>query len=204
MQSFLSNSPVTFYLIAASALLSLVALYLYPPLLETGFLKPYRTVRRNTWYELVTSGFLHGSLGHLFVNLFTLYFFGRIMEEVMGAEHFLGLYLSGLVVSGIPSLLKYRNDPGYATLGASGAVGAVLFAFIFLFPMENIYLLIFPVPIPAFVFGALYLVYSMYASKQERGNINHEAHLAGSVWGIIYLVLFVPEAISRFMAMLGI
>lgn len=203
MQEFLSNNPVTFYLVASSTVISLIALYVYPPLLEAGYLKPYRMIRRNTWYELLTSGFLHASLGHLFVNMFTLYFFGSVMERVIGSDHFLALYLSGLVAAGLPSLLKHRNNPQYATLGASGAVGAALFAFIFLFPMEGIMLLIFPVPIPAVIFGILYLIYSMYASKQERGNINHEAHIAGAVWGIVYLVLFVPNTIDRFMTIFG-
>ncbi|HEX6981867.1 MAG TPA: rhomboid family intramembrane serine protease [Balneolaceae bacterium] len=204
MQDFISNTPVTFYILAGSSLISLVALYVYPPLLETGYLKPFRVIRENTWYELITSGLLHASLGHLFVNMFTLYFFGSVMERVIGSEHFLGLYITGLIVSGLPSLIKHRNNPQYATLGASGAVGAVLFAFIFLFPMEGIILFLFPIPIPAFIFGVLYLIYSMYASKQERGNINHEAHIAGALWGIIYLVLFVPNTIDRFMNVLGL
>jgi membrane associated rhomboid family serine protease len=126
------------------------------------------------------------------------------MERVIGSEQFLVLYISALIVSGIPSLIKQRNNPQYATLGASGAVGAVLFAFIFLFPTEGIILFLFPIPMPAFIFGILYLIYSMYASKQERGNINHEAHIAGALWGIIYLVLFVPNTIDRFMNVLGL
>ncbi|HET6528790.1 MAG TPA: rhomboid family intramembrane serine protease [Balneolaceae bacterium] len=204
MQEFISNTPVTFYILAASSLISLVALYVYPPLLEVGYLKPYRMIRENTWYELITSGFLHASLGHLFVNMFTLYFFGSVMEQVMGSVSFLGLYVSGLIIAGIPSVVKHRNNPQYATLGASGAVGAVLFAFIFLFPFEDIILFLIPIPIPAFLFGILYLIYSMYASKQERGNINHEAHIAGALWGIIYMVLFVPNAIDRFIKVIGL
>ncbi|SMO71610.1 rhomboid family intramembrane serine protease [Fodinibius sediminis] len=204
MQNFLTNYPVTFYLIAANVLISLGALYVYPALLQTGYLKPYRTVRRNTWYELLTSGFLHANLGHLFVNMFTLYFFGPVMEQVVGSSYFIGLYITGLVAAGIPSIIKFRNDPSYATLGASGAVGSVLFAFIFLFPMESIYLLLIPIPIPAFVFAIAYLLYSMYASKQERGKINHEAHVAGALWGIIYLVVFVPHTIDHVLTIFGL
>lgn len=204
MQEYLTNNPVTFYLIAANIMLSLTALYVYPPLFETGYLKPYRTIRQKTWYELLTSGFLHANLGHLFVNMFTLYFFGPVMERVLGSGSFLGLYLTGLIVAGIPSVIKFKDDPGYATLGASGAVGSVLFAFIFLFPMESIYLMFIPIPIPAFVFAILYLFYSMYASKQERGRINHEAHVAGALWGILYLVLFVPNTIDHVLTVFGI
>lgn len=204
MQHLLSENPVTFYLVAANVIISLVALFAYPPLVQTGYLKPYRTVRQHTWYELLTSGFLHANLAHLFVNMFTLYFFGTVMEQVLGPAYFLGLYLTGLIVAGIPSVIKFRNDPNYATLGASGAVGSVLFAFIFLFPMESIYLFLIPIPIPAFVFAIGYLIYSMYASKQERGKINHEAHVAGAIWGIVYLLVFVPNTVDHILTIFGL
>lgn len=204
MESYITNYPVTFYIVAANVLISLAALYMYPRLIEVGYLKPYRTVREKTWYELLTSGFLHANVGHLFVNMFTLYFFGPIMELKIGGIYFLGLYLSGLIVAGIPSVIKFKDDPNYATLGASGAVGSVLFAFIFLYPMDKIYLLLIPIPIPAFVFAILYLIYSIYASKQPRGKINHEAHIAGAVWGILYLMIFVPDMMSHFMTVFGL
>lgn len=197
-------SSATFYLIVVTTIISLAALFVYPRLIEWGYLKPSRVVKENTWHELLTSGFLHANLGHLFVNMFTLFFFGRVMEQVLGPEYFTGLYLTGLIVAGIPSIIKFRNNENYATLGASGAVGAVLFAFIFLFPLESIYLFLIPIPIPAFVFGVLYLIYSMYESKQERGKINHEAHIAGALWGIIYLVIFVPNTIDHFLTIIGV
>src|SRR5699024_8730078 len=146
---------VTFILIILNVVPSLIALYAEPQLLEKGMLKPYRVLREKTWYELFTSGFLHAGLGHLFFNMFTLYFFGRSMEQILGAGNFLGLYLSAMMISSIPSLIKFRNDPGYATLGASGAVGGVVFAFIFLFPFQSIYLFIIPIGIPAIIFGIL-------------------------------------------------
>lgn len=197
-------SSITFYLIAINVIVSLIALYVYPGIIEAGYLKPSRVVRENTWYELLTSGFLHANLGHLFVNMFTLYFFGSVMERVLGPGYFLGLYMTGLIVAGIPSVIKFKDNENYATLGASGAVGSVLFAFIFLFPLENIYLLFIPIPIPAFIFAILYLLYSMYESKQDRGKINHEAHLAGAVWGIVYLVAFVPNTIDHFLTVFGL
>ncbi len=204
MEDYIANYPATFYIVVANVIVSLGALYLYPNFIERGYLKPYRTVRENRWYELITSGFLHANLGHLFVNMFTLYFFGPIMERILGAGYFSGLYLTGLIVAGIPSVIKFKDDPSYATLGASGAVGSVLFAFIFLFPMEKIYLMLIPIPIPAFIFAILYLIYSMYASKQERGKINHEAHLAGALWGIFYLLIFVPNTIDHFLTVFGL
>jgi membrane associated rhomboid family serine protease len=204
MQEFTFTSPVTFLIIAINVLASLLALYGSSQLLENGYLKPYRTVRENTWYELFTSGFLHANIGHLFVNMFTLYFFGRIMERILGPVYFLGLYITALLVAAIPSVIKFKDDPNYATLGASGAVGGVLFAYILLFPLESIYLLFIPIPIPAVIFGVLYLVYSMYESKQARGKINHEAHIAGSVWGMVYLLLFVPNTIDHILTVFGL
>ncbi|MFW6157707.1 MAG: rhomboid family intramembrane serine protease [Balneolaceae bacterium] len=197
-------TSVTFLIILVNTLVSLAGLYLNSGIIEKGYLKPYRVVRQHTWYELITSGFLHANMGHLFVNMFTLYFFGIIMEDILGPEYFAGLYVTGLIISGIPSVIKFRNKENYATLGASGAVGAVLFAFIFIYPMRSIYLFLLPVPIPAIVFGIVYLVYSMYESKQARGKINHEAHLSGALWGIMYLVLFVPDSLDRFLRMVGI
>ena len=199
MQDFDFFSSITFYLIAVNGAVSVLALYGLPGLIEKGYLKPYRVVREQTWYELLTSGFLHANFTHLFVNMFTLYFFGQVMEQVIGPFAFAGLYLSGLIVSGTPSVIKFRDNPNYATLGASGAVGSVLFAFIFLFPMESIYLFLIPMPIPAVVFGILYLIYSMYESKKDIGKINHEAHTAGAIWGIVYLMVFIPESIERFL-----
>lgn len=199
MSDFISQYPITFYLIAANVLFSLAGLLLYPQLIEFFYLKPYRTVRNKSWYELVTSGFLHANIGHLFVNMFTLYFFGPVMERQLGGRYFLGLFLTGLIISALPSVYKFKDDPSYATLGASGAVGAVLFSFIALFPLQGIYLFFIPIPIPACVFGVLYLIYSMYASKQERGRINHEAHAAGAVWGILYLLIFVPNTIDHWL-----
>lgn len=204
MAEFEFTSSLTFYLIAFTTSVSLLALYVWPPLLKMGYMKPYRVVREHTWYELLTSGFLHVNMGHLFVNMFTLYFFGSVMEQTLGADYFLGLYLSGLIISGIPSLVKYRNDSDYATLGASGAIGSVLFAFIFLYPMEDLYMFFLPIPIPAFVFAVLYLIYSMYESKKARGKVNHEAHLSGALWGILYLVIVVPRAMERFLSVMGL
>lgn len=197
MQNFEFTSSITFLIIAISTVSSLLALYGVPGLFEKGYLKPYRVVREHTWYELITSGFLHANFGHLFVNMFTLYFFGQIMEYRLGPIYFLALYLTAMIVAGIPSVIKYKDNPDYATLGASGAVSGVLFAYIYLYPLRSIYLLFIPIPIPAFVFGILYLAYSMYESKQERGKINHEAHIAGALWGIVYL-LVLPSVLSFF------
>lgn len=194
---------ITLILIAINAIVSLLGLYAHPRIIEIGMMIPYRTVRQKTWYEIITSGFVHASLGHLFFNMFTLYFFGTVLEQVLGPAQFLILYFSGLVISSLPSLIKHKDNPEYATLGASGAVESVLFAFILLFPFEKIYLMLIPIGVPAFIFGIAFIAYSIYASKQE-GKVNHEAHIAGAAWGIIYMIIFIPGVIDHFLTTVGL
>ena len=195
---------VTIILIVLNAAVSLAALYGPGVLLEKGMLRPYRTVRMQTWYEVITSGFLHASLTHLIVNMFVLFFFGAVMEQVLGVYHFLALYFSGLVFSSIPSFISHRNNPDYATIGASGAVESVLFSYIFVFPTEKIILILLPIPIPAWVFGIAFLAYSIYEGKRGAGNVNHAAHIAGAIWGILYLILFVPNTVDHFLTVFGL
>jgi len=173
-----------------------------PRIMEIGLFMPYRTVRNNTWYELITSGFLHGGITHLLFNMITLFFFGPIMEQTIGQGHFILLYFSGLIASSVPSLIKHKDNPDYATIGASGAVESVLFAFIIIYPFEKLYLMFIPIGIPAVIFGFLFIGYSIYASKKE-GKINHEAHIAGAAWGLIYMIIFVPNTIDHFLTMIG-
>jgi len=194
---------VTVLLIIVNVVIFLLGASVFPKIVEVGILQPYRTVREKTWYELLTSGFLHAGFGHLFLNMFVLFFFGPVIEQSLGRIHFSILYFSGLIVSGIPSLIRHKDDPKFATLGASGAVESVLFAFIFLFPLQDLYIMFIPIGIPAFVFGILFIAYSIYESKRGGGTVNHEAHIAGAVWGIVYLLLFVPNTIDHLLTMIG-
>jgi membrane associated rhomboid family serine protease len=194
---------ITYYLIAANAIISLIGLFMYPKVIEVGMMMPYRTIRNKSWYELITSGFVHGSISHLLFNMITLFFFGPVLEMQIGEVQFLGLYFTGLIASSIPSLIKHKDNPQYATLGASGAVEAVLFGFILLFPFEPLYLMLIPIEIPALLFGVAFIGYSIYASKKE-GTINHEAHIAGAAWGIFYMLAFVSFALDHVLSMLGL
>lgn len=193
---------ITPVLIGITSAVSLFALWLQPAILEWGMLKPNRVLSKNTWYEVFTSGFLHGSITHLLVNMFVLLVFGMTVERNIGTQQMLGLYLSGILVSALPSLWRHSGNPSYATLGASGAVESVLFMFIFMFPMQNIYIFFIPVGIPAWIFGILFLVYSVAASKKG-GKINHEAHIAGSLWGLLYPILFIPQSLDHLLTLLG-
>ncbi len=193
---------VTLILIIANAVVSLTALFLFPVIFEKGMMKPYRVMREHTWYELISSGFVHASIGHLVLNMFVLYFFGTALEQTIGREYFIAIYLSGLVVSSLPSLFQHRDNPEFATVGASGAVESVLFAFIFLYPLHPIYIMFIPFGVPAIIFGALFLIYSVYASKKG-GRVNHEAHIAGAVWGFLFLILFLPQSLQHFFRAFG-
>ena len=195
---------LTLGIIIVTSVFSLAALYLHPPLLQWGLLRPYKMARENTWHELVTAGFLHAGIGHLFLNMFVLFIFGPVLENTIGVCHLGALYLSGILISAIPSVLWHRDDPQYGTLGASGAVEAVLFGFILLFPTQSLYIMFIPIPIPAWIFGICFLAYSLYASKTEGSRINHEAHIAGAVWGIVYLLLFVPNTVDHLMTIFGV
>ena len=194
---------ITYYIIAANVIISLIGLFVYPKVVEVGMMIPYRTIRNKTWYEIITSGFVHGSISHLLFNMITLFFFGPVLENQIGEVQFIGIYFTGLIVSSLPSLIREKDNPQYATLGASGALEAVLFGFIILFPMEKLYLMFIPIPIPAIIFGFAFIGYSIYASKKE-GKINHEAHIAGAAWGIIYMLAFVPYTIDHVLTMLGL
>ncbi|MEO1022870.1 MAG: rhomboid family intramembrane serine protease [Bacteroidota bacterium] len=197
-------TPITLFIVGGTVLISAAGILYAPQVVSHLMLIPYRAIRQKTWYEVITSGFVHADFSHLLFNMITLLFFGPVMEQSIGAGHFIALYLSGLVASSLPSLIRHKNNPQYATLGASGAVESVLFGFILLFPMDRIYLFLIPIGIPAFIFGFLFLAYSIYASKREGSKINHEAHIAGSLWGIVYLVLFVPNTIDHIITLLGL
>jgi len=191
----------TLLLIAINVVVSLAA-FNVPRLMETGMFMPYRAIRKNTWYELITSGFLHGGYTHLAFNMITLFFFGPVLERSIGEVHFLILYFTGLLASSIPTLIRHKDNPSYATIGASGAVEAVLFAFIVIYPFDKIYLFLIPIGIPAILFGAIFVAYSIWASKKE-GKINHEAHIGGAAWGLIYMFAFVPNTIDYFLTVFG-
>lgn len=171
-------------------------------------LNPYMVHHRKEYHRVLTSGFLHRDHMHLIFNMITLYFFGQIIEMVfdaifgkLGAVYYVLLYLLAIIVANIPSLFRYRDQPGYNSLGASGGVSAIVFAFILFMPLEkiNLYLIL---PIPGFILGILYIFYSYYQGKKANDNINHEAHLYGAVFGMIYCIILYPPAVENFFTQL--
>ena len=133
--------------------------------------------------------------------MITFFFFGTVMERVLaeriGSVGFALFYLAGILVAILPSHFRHRRDVRYRSLGASGAVAAVLFAFILLQPWAM--LLVFFVPAPAIVFAVIYVIYSLWAERSARGNINHSAHLWGAAWGVAFMLLLEPRLLARFL-----
>lgn len=151
----------------------------------------------SSFYRFISSGFIHANWQHLLFNMFTLFFFGPMMASVLGPIHFLSLYFGALIVSDLPTYFKYKNNPNYRSLGASGAVVAVTFAFIYIKPWESLYIF-FAIPIPAIVFAILYLLYSMKMSRDAKNHINHDAHFYGAVFGLLYMLLLVDPSHGRY------
>jgi membrane associated rhomboid family serine protease len=146
---------------------------------------------------LLTSGFVHADFMHLLFNAFTFWAFAFGLERAIGSERFFWLYAAGLLVSDFGTWLRHRDKPDYRTLGASGAITAVLFASIVYFPTGSIYILPIPVPIPSPLFAFAYLAYTWYASRRQDGRINHDAHLSGALAGIAFVALTDGAAMAR-------
>lgn len=165
-------------------------------------LHPYSVYRKQNVYTLITSGLIHANWMHLIFNMFTFYAFAFTLESQIGSLRFGLVYFIGLVLSDIPSVVKHKNNFHYHSLGASGAISAVLFSYILLFPLNKLYIFPLPFGIWAVLFGILYLVYTYYMSRNSRDNINHDAHLFGALTGLIVTILLVPGIVPHFIASL--
>ena len=157
-------------------------------------------VKRGQFDRFITYGFVHGDGFHLLFNMITLFFFGRIIEQFyrqyafdMGFALF---YLGGLIASILPSYLKHKDDMRWFSLGASGAVSAVLFAFILFYPWQIIW--VFIIPVPAIIFAVLYVGYSIWAAKRGNTGINHSAHIWGAIYGIAMTIILEPRILLHF------
>jgi membrane associated rhomboid family serine protease len=198
----IAAAPGAFGILALTVVVSLLGLKAMPAIIHRNLLRPYRVVHQHEYLPLLTSGFIHASVAHLLLNSLTLYFFGPALEVTIGTPRFLALYLLGVVLSDLGTVIKYRNDPERASLGASGAINAVLFAYIVYYPMNDI-CLYFVLCVPASVFVVGYVGYSWWAAKQSRGRVNHDAHLDGAFVGLIFVGLTDFDAWSRAIRMVS-
>ncbi|MFC4232873.1 rhomboid family intramembrane serine protease [Parasediminibacterium paludis] len=186
---------VTLIIIIITCLISFAAfqkeavldgLIFYPPAINN----------QKQWYRFITCGFIHADFMHLAFNMYSLWMFGGAVEDAftriygnMGEAYYILLYLSSLVACLMPTYAKNIDNYYYRSLGASGAVSAIVFTYIFIDPAEKMALLILPIPLPAFLFGAIYLGVSAYLAKKGTSHINHSAHLWGAIYGIVFLIV---------------
>ncbi len=168
---------------------------------------PYNVVHHKEYYRMLTSGFLHGSYVHLFINLFVFWQFGQFVEvnifyyvfgNKIGAIVYLLLVLLAVIAGNIHSTIKQKNNPYYGSIGLSGAVSAILFAYVLLDPWSKIYLYAL-IPIHTVVAAVLYLLYSQWASKNSNDNVDHSAHFYGALFGLLYTVIVYPPIVPYFM-----
>jgi len=171
----------------------------------------YDVKHHNQWYRFFTYGFLHANWVHLFINMLVFYSFGQIVESVFiivfpekHILYYLLLFIGGLILSIIPAFGKHKNDVFYNAVGASGAVAAVIFSSIILYPTGKIMFFFIPIGIPSPVFGILYIAYELYMSRKANDNIGHDAHMWGAVFGVVYTIAIKPKFFILFLQQLGI
>ncbi|NUQ80032.1 MAG: rhomboid family intramembrane serine protease [Bacteroidetes bacterium] len=196
----IASNPAASILLLLIAIPSLYALFKNPAFLERGLLHPYSIVQGKNLQGLVTSAFLHANWAHLLFNLITFYFFAFALESTVGSGFFLVIYVVSWLVGDALTIWFHHRESGYYSLGASGAISGVLFSFILFYPMEDIYLFLIPVGIPAWIFAILYTGLSIYASRQGYGQINHEAHLGGALGGVLATLVLIPDVIGHFLS----
>lgn len=143
--------------------------------------------------RMLTSGFLHVDFSHLIFNMLTLYFFADAVINHLGVPKFLAIYFGSLLAGSLFGLNFHKNEPYYSAVGASGAVMGIVYSSILLNPGMNLYLFFIPIPIPAYIFGVGYLLYSMFGMKNKWGNIGHSAHIGGAIGGYILTIILYPS-----------
>ncbi|MES2140140.1 MAG: rhomboid family intramembrane serine protease [Bacteroidota bacterium] len=197
---------ITIVIIAITVLVSIISMDNHS-LKNKLMFNAYMIHKRKEWYRFFSNGLIHADWMHLAFNMFSLYIFGGNVEQmyrdndVFGAKgilFFILLYVGGLVMSSLYSYEKHKNDIYYNALGASGAVSAVIFAYIILAPTQKLMLLILPIPIPAYLFGLIFLGIEYYMAKRGQGNIGHDAHFWGAVFGIAFTLILKPSLLQSF------
>ncbi|QJD96439.1 rhomboid family intramembrane serine protease [Mucilaginibacter robiniae] len=198
MEEYLLQAPV------ASAIFAItIATTLYAFSNDTAYrnmaLHPYSVYRGKQIWTILTSGLIHVDWTHLIFNMFSYFFFAFDLERLLGHWQFAILYIASILLSDMPSVYKHKDEYRYYSLGASGAISAVVFSSILFIPFNSIY--IFPIPfgIPAIIYGVLYLIYCVYASRTSHDAVNHDAHFYGALSGLVITVLLNHQVINLFL-----
>jgi membrane associated rhomboid family serine protease len=198
---------ITFIILLLTVATSIIG-FSNPTFLSKGMLNPYMVHNRKEYWRLISSGFLHAGFFHLLINIMVLLGFGTVVEmyyreafPANGKIYFTILYLGSILVANIPSLNKHKDNIYYNSLGASGAVAAILFASILFDPWQKIY--IFGIlPLPGVILGPLYLFFEYTMSKRGGTNINHDAHFYGAIFGLLYTIILDPSILKYFIHVL--
>ena len=201
---------ITYIIIGVTVLISLLS-FNNIELFDKLKFNAYDVKHSNQWYRFFTYGFLHAGWLHLFINMLVLYSFGGIVETYFKfffplkyILYYLLLYIGGLLLSIIPAFGKNKNDVFYNAVGASGAIAAVLFSSIILYPTGKIFFFFIPIGIPSPIFGVLYVAYEYYMSKKAKDNIGHDAHLWGAIFGIVFTIAIKPQFAISFLQQIGL
>jgi membrane associated rhomboid family serine protease len=186
---------ITVIIVIVTSLISFTA-FSNQKIIDDLIFYPPAVTHRNQWYRFFTCGLIHADFGHLIFNMLSLYLFGRFVEdkflEIFGDSGkwlYLGMYISSLLVSILPTYFKHKEDYAYRSLGASGAVSAVVFAGLMVAPYVEVGFFIIPPIIPGFIFGPLYLLISALLDRRGGDNINHSAHIWGAIYGVAFIIV---------------
>lgn len=195
-------SLVTLVIIAANALISFKGFGDY------GFFERYKFnvggIKRGEQIRLFSAGFLHVDMTHLIFNMLTLYFFANVVIAYLGSFNFIIIYVASLLLGNLLSLYFHKDENYYSAVGASGAVTGILYSAILLEPDMSLFIFFIPIPIPAYLFGIAYLLYSIYGMKKQLGNIGHDAHFGGAIGGYVVTLILVPVLFKTNLLMIGL
>ncbi|REE25448.1 rhomboid family intramembrane serine protease [Winogradskyella pacifica] len=198
----LGISIVTIVIIAANVIMS------FKGFDDRIFFEKYKfnvgSIKRGEQIRMLSSGFLHADITHLLFNMFTLYFFADAVVMILGSFKFIVIYFASLIFGNLLSLYFHKDEYWYSAIGASGAVTGVLYAAILLRPDMNLYMYFIPIPIPGYVFGIGYLLYSIYGMKNKIGNIGHDAHFGGAVGGYVVTLIMMPSLFTSNLGYVGL
>lgn len=193
----IASAPATLALIVANIAASLYAFFVDRNFVNQFAFNVGAVVRKEQHYRVVTSSFLHVGMLHLFVNMLTLFFFGPTVEGLLGKLGFLVVYFGAVIASGIVTALVHKRNPEYSSIGASDGVSGVVLSFCVFFPLAPIYLFFIPIPIPAILYGVLFMLISARLMGRPNARIAHEGHLGGALAGVVLTLLMRPDALSR-------
>ena len=166
---------------------------------ESRFFEKYKfsvlALKEEQYFRLFSSGFLHVDTSHLVFNMFALYIFGDVVIQITGVFLFMLIYILSLLAGNYFTFINHKNEPNYSAVGASGAVSGIVYSSILLFPQMQLSLIFFPIPMPGYVFGILYLFYTLFGMKRRGDNIGHTAHFGGAVSGFVITLFIFPSLI---------